>query len=374
MYLKEDFSSNATIIYKIWSVKNGFKRVVAGIAALVISMSMVSFSAIADEYDVGSDTSASTGSDLDINYHLIEEYGAYAEESDNYMLKELLAELADEIEEETGISPQWSAAGGTSSDHAILAKAAYAANVDDIEGDKKTVKQALVYGAYKADCSELHNSKENIVQLHGIKNYEVHLKVLWKYAKLVKYDDVDTRILNSMTNLTNSEKINVNKLLETIPKIFDLYQEECKEGKEVTLLEKKYLVIGLALHNIGDTYAHRALVPMYYSYPENISVYFDIKHFGSFTDLARAIASRELFTTAIVDYMVSPYNKRTPTNKPNRYYEDNTDFMPERYTASKNTSITFLDQINIKGNNFSTDYYDVSEVELYNFEKFSNSL
>lgn len=360
------------------------KRVVAGIAALVISMSMVSFSAIADEYDVGSDTSASTGSDLDINYQLIEEYGAYAEESDNYMLKELLAELADEIEEETGISPQWSAAGGTSSDHAILAKAAYAANKDMISDTISTsefnsksdamaaVKRALIYGSYKADNAALHNSKENIVQLHGIKNYEVHLKVLWKYAKLVQYDDVDTRILNSMKNLTDSEKVNVDKLLETIPVIFDLYKEKYGISGELTNLEKKYLVIGLAMHNIGDTYAHRALVPL--SYSENMEKYFNPGLFKDYDGLKAAIVSRELYTTAIVKYMRDQFADKNAPIKPNKYYEDNTDFMPERYTASKNTSITFLDQINIKGNNFSTDYYDVSEVELYNFEKFSNSL
>lgn len=263
----------------------------------------------------------------------------------------------------------WDKHGSENSDHALIIEDVMTVLRSDMSQKKKaTIKQCLIYGSYKADTSDMHNSSKGITQLHAQGNYVANLKAVWKYSKLI-YSHSDeycrSHIKNSMPNLTKNEKEQLDTLLKTIPNIYKHYKN--KYGHAPSKLEKKYLVMGLAIHLIGDIYAHRTIVPVYYADTPN--TYFKPAHFINYPAFIDDVKRGNLRTSKITSYL-----KEDLPRTRNLYYEDNTDFIPNRYVYSTETSKNFVSQILISGNNFSAEYLLQSEdndIRLYGFSSYA---
>lgn len=297
------------------------------------------------------------------------------------MAQELVYELLNE--DEGGIQlgegqiqignpdlPQWMTGLGDETGHSDMIGYIMTEFSNEPANKKEIIRQCLLYGSYKADTSNMHNSANNIVQLHAIRNYVANLKALWKYSKLI-YSHTDTycynNIINTMPNLTSQEQQDLSILLNTVPNIYTHYQN--KFGHAPSKLEQKYLVMGLALHLIGDIYAHRTFVPSYYGNPSTASQYWTQSHFSNYNGLLTAASAGTLLCTQIDDYM----NSNLP-NSLNSYYEDNADFIPNRYVYSKMTCKKFVHEIRISGNTFSSSYIlrnNSDDIVLYNFSTYA---
>ncbi|MCR5143537.1 MAG: hypothetical protein K6C68_13635 [Ruminococcus sp.] len=326
-----------------------FKRFLSGLTALAMILSIGSVAAFADE-----------GEEPDTADEIIADILSDEEflESDNYMVQELLREIACEESELTEMDsgeihlgdisePQWGSSGTTDSDHANIVKAVMDRLNKKISDSKKaTVSRCMIYASYKADNPLMHNASLKIVQLHGIKNYVAHLKALWKYSKLIYSHDENycrTKVIEYLPNYSSTNSEDLETLLDTIPLIFTFYQS--KYGHTPDSLEKKYLVVGLALHLIGDIYAHRTCVPILYSsdsyYNNNIEPY--IKS-NMHTQLKAEINDGNFYCTKFEKSGYIDPNK-IGTLSQNQVFEDNPDFLPERYECSITSSVNFVDSI-----------------------------
>lgn len=281
--------------------------------------------------------------------------------SNNFMVQELLNEILDGnsninqfIEGQSQIGnpdlPQWMT--GLDDDkpgHANMIGYIMSEFSNESSNKKEIIKRCLLYGSYKADTANMHNSSQNIVQLHAIRNYVANLKALWKYSKLI-YSHTDTycynNIINTMPNLTSQEQQDLSILLNTVPNIYAHFQNKFNHAP--SKLEQKYLVMGLALHLIGDIYAHRTIVPSYYGDSDLADSYWNENHFSNYDELLSAASAGTLLCTKIDEYM-----RNDLPNSLNSYYEDNIDFIPNRYIYSKRTCKKFVHEILISGNNFS---------------------
>lgn len=300
------------------------------------------------------------------------------ENSNNFMFNEMLNEIEEDTSDDAesdnngtseGVSPRWSVSGTTESDHAVTAIAAMGeVGEDDFTSSQRAIiKRCLIYGSYKADTYAMHNREDpyrEVVQLHAIKNYVANLKILWKYAKLVKnsQEDIRSAILDSMPNLNTTDVENANILIDTIPLIFDFYSAKY-DVTTVSNFEKKYLVIGLAIHLIGDIYAHRTYIPASYGNVDVANQYFTASHFVDFSKFITKVSTGEMLPTQTKNYMLDDL-----PNAKNTYYEDNISFIPQRYALSKVTSKNFVRNILISGNTFSPSYIDRTDISLYAFD------
>ena len=284
--------------------------------------------------------------------------------SDNFMVQELTQEILNEddntIQPEEGQTaidnpylPQWMT--GTKDGevgHADIIEHIMGEFSDVSQKKRELIGQCLLYGSYKADTTDMHDRSKNIIQLHAMRNYVANLKALWKYSKLI-YENTDTycynNIINTMPKLTDKEQQDLSILLKTVPKIYNHYKT--KVGHAPSKLEKKYLVMGLALHLIGDIYAHRTFVPAYYGDTSSSNPYWHQSYFKDYKKLLEAVRTGTLLCTKIDNYM-----KPNLPKKLNSYYEDNVEFIPNRYTFSKRTCKKFIHEIRISGNNFSSSY------------------
>ncbi|WP_287993082.1 hypothetical protein [Ruminococcus sp.] len=119
-----------------------------------------------------------------------------------------------------------------------------------------------------------------------------------------------------------------------------------------------YLVMGFALHLIGDIYAHASIVPASYGMPTLFNPYFDVDDFISIpaylqcmNAIANANGTTSFRTTEFKDYL-----KNSSSMPQNRYYEDNKNFMPQRIKLSKLSAIKFVSRIHQSGQTFSSSY------------------
>ena len=304
------------------------------------------------------------------------------------------------------------------------------------EDDKDKLMICITYGAYKADNQDLHHRigdevkgktfypnnklkisngkkyyKDNAVQLHAVTaykykdknnnpyaNYLKSLKYLWKYAKLsnkVKYkngvyddEDLNFDIFNSLNvDGDNNEIDDIEDLENTTKYIFYHYADKMKLNRALTNDEKKFLVIGLAIHLIGDTYAHRAVVPTNFS---NDSLYTSkIKSIGgkyikNEDGLKKAIKKGDFYCTKFSTYLDESKLKNDDKSA-NSIFEDNDKFMHERYHYSEVSSQNFVTSILKEGGKFSytivvnnKPYKDsdssIRYINLYNYNIYKNNL
>ena len=160
-----------------------------------------------------------------------------------------------------------------------------------------------------------------------------------------------------------------------------------KLNRALTNDEKKFLVIGLAIHLIGDTYAHRAVVPTNFS---NDSLYTSkIKSIGgkyikNEDGLKKAIKKGDFYCTKFSTYLDESKLKNDDKSA-NSIFEDNDKFMHERYHYSEVSSQNFVTSILKEGGKFSytivvnnKPYKDsdssIRYINLYNYNIYKNNL
>ena len=127
---------------------------------------------------------------------------------------------------------------------------------------------------------------------------------------------------------------------------------------------------------IGDTYAHRTLVPAYAvdkatesGHASNNSSDWGSrlgkKYFDDWTGLLTAYSNKELTFTNL-----KTYAKKSITNF-NTYYEDNTEFCRERLNAALNCTRNFLREISSANNTASaTMIQQQTNVELIKYSEY----
>ncbi|MCR5143541.1 MAG: hypothetical protein K6C68_13655 [Ruminococcus sp.] len=298
-----------------------FKRFVSGATAFTIALTVSGVSAFADNdgYPDGDEEDSS---------EIIEEILTDENylNSDNYIVQELLNELREEeyglSEIETDLTdpggvclPQWSSGGDDESDHAEIAENVRSSLSNELSEHQKLVAmKCMIFSSYTADHDDLHHRKyddvkkelpsdsvydksdthyvkkvgdkyyynDKVTQYHAFHNYALTLKALWIYADNVNmisirngvYNDKDLRdevlLQLDYEKMSESEKPEIRSMLNNIHFIFLRYVKDKKiTTRNLYKIEMQYLVVGLALHTIGDTYAHRTLVPTYFATDSN---------------------------------------------------------------------------------------------------------
>ncbi len=204
---------------------------------------------------------------------------------------------------------------------------------------KSTIESCLRFGAVRADDAPLHSDKLN--QLHGIHNYVLHLNALWLYSRKIgasNQTDKNCRIqvLNEIVIKDPNDRPNLETLLNTIPEIYKLYNSNV--GHQPSNFEKKYLVLGLALHLIGDTYAHRTLVTIEgvdKAISDGAMKKSDFVSTKKYKEFRNAVKEGKVRCSKIDG---NGWLKNDSVNP----YEDSLNFMPKRFTYSKKTAKTFI--------------------------------
>lgn len=369
------------------------KRLVAGLTAILMLSLMGSFTVFANNdegYDSGVDSYESF---IELDDDVLPDGEDDYSLSTNIMLQELLQEVE---EEEHGA--RWGG-GSTSSTHGIIASACMSEfGSDYTQSQLELIEKCLVYGAYKADTKDLHHREgdkvptskngsfypkskldlengvyhytDDVVSYHavapngGYGNYLKYLKCIWKYAKQVSkvtysngnyYDSELTDSIKTSVNVSsiNSEKMDINNLLYSIHFIFNHYAAKNNLNRALTNTEKKYLVIGLGLHLIGDIYAHRGCVPTIYAEdPDFTHEFVDSGYIltDKLEALRTKIAAGDFCCTKFSPYIDK--NNMGDYTSVNQIFEDRTTFVPQRYYISITASKNFVSEILISGNTF----------------------
>ena len=376
------------------------KRIISGLIAITMLTSIGSTAVFADDTereDISIDSYHETDDEIlpdgEDDYSL----------STNIMLQELLQEV-EEAEQGT----RWGG-GSASSTHGIIAKACMSEfGSDYTQSQLQLIEDCLVYGAYKADTKDLHHRDgdkvptswkgsfyqtsmldlendcyhytDNVVSYHAVApngnygNYLKYLKCIWKYAKQVSqvtYNNgnyYDSALRSSIKNSVNVSQINteendIDNLLYTIHFIFNHYAAKNNLNRALTNTEKKYLVIGLGLHLIGDIYAHRGCVPTTYAVdPKFTNEFVDTGYIltNKLNQLRTNIAGGNFYCTRFSSYVDT--NNMGNYTSVNQVFEDNTSFVIQRYYISILASQNFVSEILISGNTFHA-----SDIVLNNY-------
>ena len=369
-----------------------FKRFVSGATAFTIALTMSGVTVFADSDETNDEAEKDSYiimySDKEAEEQAVAIMDSLSKESmendeisfiiqnimdDNRMDSSMM--ISEKISDENIASPQW-----TKTTHQSIAELCFDSQFGNISSSQNDLRRTcMMYGAYHADDAPLHHNKTgseevDTTQLHAKGNYIINLEILWKYTKwasrlnnpisdstMLTTSTIKTKIINSISNdidydgLDDSDKKKINRLLDTIPEIFNLYCSEYNKSSYRALkdTELKYLVLGLSLHLIGDIYAHKAFVPTKYGNKK----YFTKSHFDDDGDLDSLIA--EIKKHKIRGPMISEYMDSN-ISKPNKFYEDNKDFAPERYNICVNVSKNFVSKILNSENTYDPMYLDYS--------------
>ena len=415
------------------------KRIISGLIAITMLTSIGSTAVFADDTereDISIDSYHETDDEIlpdgEDDYSL----------STNIMLQELLQEV-EEAEQGT----RWGG-GSSSSTHGIIAKACMSEfGSDYTQSQLQLIEDCLVYGAYKADTKDLHHRKretkvpttgtgsfyplaktviingeryydDTLVGFHAVPssgtygNYLKYLKCLWKYAKQVSQvtysngvynDDSLVASIKASVNVSqiNTEEDDIDQLLYGVHFIFYHYAAKNNLNRALTNTEKKYLVIGLGLHLIGDIYAHRGCVPSIYASDSYFNSYINNNGYikaSKISQLKSLIGQGNFYCTKFYNNnennsyidMVTVHADH-PDWSGNDVYEDNVNFLPQRYYISILASQNFVSEILISGNTYSASdivlnnyscptpisypvqyYYEA--LSLYNYSTYLNDL
>ena len=177
--------------------------------------------------------------------------------------------------------------------------------------------------------------------LHGKGNYKLNLEVLWKYASLMGQEKKKAKILACYPNRTKAEEDQVIVTCAACAKVLSLY------GGGKTKKEKQDLILGFAIHLIGDTYAHDTLVDQSVLNKEGRKdtskyVYLHKEHFYNWNDFVEDVKKSKAITRLIKTYMLEKGTWKK--DKQNSVYEDEPKFMPARFSTAKQACTIFLKQ------------------------------
>lgn len=246
----------------------------------------------------------------------------------------------------------------------------------------------MSYTAKLAD-TDYHNS-DSYRGLHGLGNYAANLYTMWKFANYTKRGEIaDNAKKYALVDLVeatgNDEGITTATdgpplgLMDACVELVGSNLNGKIKGYSGTAAQKKYLVVGFTCHMIGDTYAHRTLVPEYVFQDAKP----DMNDSASSTSYASRLGTSDFtnWSGLIHDYFenedtidliafIHLENYTTNTYKFNEKYEDNTKFCRERLNAALKCTREFLKQISAANNTVSVDI--IQQQQNVNLIKYSN--
>lgn len=240
--------------------------------------------------------------------------------------------------------------------------ASYTADHDDLHhrkyiDEKKELPSDSVYDKSDTDYVKKVGGKyyynDKVTQYHAFHNYALTLKALWIYADNVNMISIKNGVYNDKAlrdevlsqidsgQVPESEKKEIISMLNNVHFIFLRYVKDKKiTSRNLYNIEMRYLVVGLALHTIGDVYAHRTFIPTYFATNETefnnaFKNYIDREKYSA---LKKRIKEKTMIPTEFKNYIKSDYSSGQ-----NMLYEDNPNFMPLRYTYSKSAAAIFVE-------------------------------
>lgn len=213
--------------------------------------------------------------------------------------------------------------------------------IDDIKKIRIAADAAAnVDGLYSSNASKA--KVKQCRPLHGVYNYVANLHFLYEVAKGAKSVDLsnaskvtdyvkkvnvqhsyDATYGNSSINLLRDVLVNActgsNGLTKKLEKDYD-YKFNTNE-------QRIYVILGMAAHLLGDTFAHRTMVPKNVNWGSTKDNHTFIK--GDFTNLADF---QNRVKAEVIEFRdIKNYLNSSATN----IYTDQTDFYSNRYTATK---------------------------------------
>ena len=221
--------------------------------------------------------------------------------------------------------------------------------------------------------------------IHGNCNYVASLKFLWKFAQVIgnknisgTYSQLSANAKNVALAQFNNKGIINNKtdyqglldLATVTAAIINQY------GKTKTPNERKYLIYGVILHLLGDTTAHRTIVPKFmvdrvndpnYKNSENK---FETKHFGSnWSQVKSLVQNGNIDFTTLQKY--SEKKDEVSIKEFRNRYEDNQKVVPNRVLAAETMAEYFMRKFS---NGFNVNIFDVryANVTLINYINYRN--
>lgn len=151
---------------------------------------------------------------------------------------------------------------------------------DDVElingswstSDHQKLVSGAVDSAYKVDASyislmqkvvyEADHTYKSANYLHGLQNYVKGLKFLYQCAGYLRAGKSEKTALDTAAKDAGFSKDNKHDA-ELIKQTKNLLDNDYGIADNTTAIAKSYKVLGFAIHLVGDTFAHRTIVPDY---------------------------------------------------------------------------------------------------------------
>lgn len=239
----------------------------------------------------------------------------------------------------------------------------------------------------KDGCGCVDGKFSNIRGFHAKKktNYLACIKALFMFGQLVGKNDTGLTkkevVFQAMPKLDDIAKKDIVDMFDSINNYFESKGSTSKE-------QRRYIAYGFGLHLLGDMYAHRILVKVTnlnkLNTPDSsTNKYLQPEDFPKINELKINIPKNEVTTAGLKDYMypenpdpkkshvyTTNYPKEgTKVTKRSKVYPDNPYFMPKRFNAAKQASVSFIKQIRTNSN-FNTVNFYLGNYNL-NFDKFN---
>ncbi len=295
------------------------------------------------------------------------------------MLEEVEKEEGAGVEENEGISLLWGNDKTNSDNYGHYTSSGYAGarvnlNTKTIEKLRIATTMPDKFGDKKEE--ELFKKNLDAGAFHGRGNYVANISCMWELAQeLGKNSDKKVALAKVEKNTTARYKSKLTAkdweiLKKLMGKMDGILAINMFEGTESDPQSRKYKVLGLAMHMVGDTCAHRTMVPAdVLSVIPNVKNYkgilIDFKNYFSFKtktvpssnlklwmknareeeyqDKIKANATWNIFQQAVKTGCMEFRDMKYFTCKSSAgVYEDNAYFYPVRYTITKNACVRLL--------------------------------
>ena len=162
--------------------------------------------------------------------------------------------------------------------------------------------------------------------------------------------------------MNSNDEDDMEMLFESIHTLYTTYKQYNGLTRALTSRERKYLIMGFALHLIGDIYAHRGCVPSIYASDSYFNSYINNNGYikaSKISQLKSLIGQGNFYCTKFYNnnennsYIdMDAVHEDHPDWSGNDVFEDNIDFIPQRYYISMMSAQNFVSEILISGNTF----------------------
>lgn len=223
-------------------------------------------------------------------------------------------------------------------------------------------------------------------------NYLACLKAIFMFAQLIGTNgniSKKQQILNSMPKIDASTKSDISEMIEKMNAYFD------SKGS-TTENQRKYIAYGFGLHLLGDMYAHRIMVKeanlnkwiIDKAADSPTNKYLQKRDFlpGKVEQVKADIKANIVNTGSLKYYMPEkdsgynfilnfPIDGKKTTQNPGLVYPDNPTFMPKRFNAVKNASVSFVQKVR-SGSSFNNVdlFLDNYNLSLHNYSSYKASI